>query len=100
MGHLYWQQVTRGWNRNAVYLQDVFIGGLALHKGRDVSDGPVHLYGNHFDGDGHGAPRQDGRVDDLGVLWRRRRRGGGREEEIFMRQRDAQSYCALFLHQQ
>lgn len=67
-----WQQVTEERRRNAVYLEDVFIGGLALHEGRDVSDGAVHLYGNHFDGDGHGAPRQDGCVDDLGVLW-----GGG-----------------------
>lgn len=59
------------WPRNGLlYLYDVFIRRLALHKGRDVRDGPVHLYGDHFDRNGHGAPGQNGRVDDLGVLQR------------------------------
>lgn len=52
------------------YLDYVFIGGLALDEGRDIRDGSVHLDGDHFDGNGHGASGQDGRVDDLGVLRR------------------------------
>lgn len=67
-----WQQATQGQRGYAVYLEDVFVGGLALHEGRDVGHGAVHLDGDHFDGDGHGAARQDGRVDDLGVLQRGR----------------------------
>lgn len=60
-----WQHVNR---QRKVYLEDVFIGGLALNKSRDISDDTVHLYGNHFDRDGHSAPSQDGSVDDLSVL--------------------------------
>lgn len=56
------------------YLDDVFVGRLALHEGGDVGDGAIHLDGHHLDGDGHGATGQDGRVDDLRVLW-----GGGGE---------------------
>jgi len=53
-----------------LYLNDVFIGGLALHEGRDVGDRSVHLDGDHFDGNGDGASGQDGRVDNLSVLRR------------------------------
>lgn len=50
------------------HLDDVFIVGLALHHGRDVHDDAAQLDGDDLDGDGHGAARQDGRVDDLRVL--------------------------------
>lgn len=65
--------------RELPYLNDVFIGGLALDEGGDVGDGAVHLYGDHFDRDGHGASGQNGCVDDLRVLQ-------GREEWRFMKE--------------
>lgn len=52
------------------YLNDVFVSRLALHEGRDIRDCSIHLYGDHFDRNGHSASCQDGRVDDLGVLRR------------------------------
>lgn len=64
------------------YLNDVFIGRLALDKGWDIGDCPIHLYGDHFDRNGHGASGQDGCVDDFGVLQ-------GKEKWIFMRQQEA-----------
>lgn len=64
------------------YLNDVFIGRLALDKGWDIGDCPIHLYGDHFDRNGHGASGQDGCVDDLGVLQ-------GKEKWIYMRQQEA-----------
>lgn len=76
---------TQAWRKCGLpYLYDVFIRRLALHKGWDVGNGSVHLYGDHFDGNGHGASGQNGRVDYLCVLW-------GHRKQAFMPQWEAGS---------
>lgn len=70
-----WRRAAGGLKR-LPHLYDVFVGRLALHRGGDVRDGAVHLYGDHFDRNGHGASGQNRRVDNLGVLQGGENRGG------------------------
>lgn len=76
-----------------LYLHDVFIGRLALHRGRDVCDGAIHLYGDHFDRDGNGASGQNSSVDNFGVLQREK------IDTVFKERREAESDFLCYFHQ-
>lgn len=81
----------------ATYLDDIFVEWLALHEWRDVGDRSVHLYGNHFDRDGHSAASKNRRVDDLSVLdMQERSRKTNREgmsQEVSMSSVHRESEC-------
>lgn len=60
---------SQGPHLQEAHLDDVLIVRLAFHQGRHIKDEAGHFNGNDLDRDGHRPASQDGRVDDLCVLW-------------------------------
>lgn len=51
-----------------IYLDDILVCGLALHRLGDIHHGTVLLHRDHLDGQDHCLSREDGSVQNFRVL--------------------------------